>query len=47
MPLVQASRSPLNPVALLFGFGWRDKLLILAFKSMPLRYRRPPFGPVL
>jgi hypothetical protein len=47
MPLVQTSRSPLDPVGLLFGFGWRDKLLILAFKLMPLRYRRLPFGRVL
>jgi hypothetical protein len=29
-----------NPASLLFGFGWRGKLLILAFRLMPLRCRR-------
>lgn len=47
MPFVQTWRSPPDPVGPLFGFGGRDKLLILSFKLMPLRYRRLPFGPVL
>jgi hypothetical protein len=29
-----------NPASLLFGFGWRGKLLILAFRLTPFRCRR-------